>query len=191
MKEKNNKRVRKGLLPAIAMVALSFVASAGATYAWWNILKAEVPGETNVGNRLTALTAVQKEMVVEGELIPVGEKTIGNQVNEIVFEYEIEIADLGEGDTAPTKMEIRTENFKVGGVEDYNKYFVLDLEGTNVRTENYYEEGIKEGKYEYEVVLTIVMTEAEGLIDADNIKNKEITFTMVFELIQQPYEKGK
>ena len=173
----------KKIVFALFAFVLALFAMGTATYAWWNLNTHTEDEVIVIGTG--AVLDVSLEEVTNGVLIPKGVALLDGQVNEIVFEYNIELeVPIIEGELF---LEVWVDNVLFSGQENANleQYLVFELfENPMVPSVSSYNRVMDELDQTPTIFIrvTLEMDENTPLSDVEEIKNSDIDFQITFKV---------
>lgn len=170
-KTKQKKRSKFLFILNTVMLVLLLAIGTVTVYGYWANRKVEEDKTVTIGHGdelvLIASTAIEDKLVPSGF-------AIGDQVEEIIYEYEVKWESIDNNDTQDRILSV------IVNIRE-NPYDLVNIDvGINPSTKEIVLNGNK-----VVVTLTITLNEPENEIQYDAIKDKEIIFDIIFEVIPQ------
>lgn len=167
---KTNKNYFKRFWPVILVIV--FLITATLTYAYWDSLTGDEPGDIIIGEGVTL--KVEGELFGDsGNLVPEGSVLKDGDVEELVFNYTVKL------------------DKEITGTLNLDITYVVGLkEGTATEAEQGYLDKLVNlvivpssttlGNTPIQVTVTVTLNEPGNQTEYDFIKEKELTFTLTF-----------
>ena len=117
----------KKLITSILTFALVLFTLGATTFAWWNINNQKIEDNSvTVGTGAVLETISVKN--TGGDLIPKGIALLNDQVNEVIFDYEVALENpINDSTEGSIWLEVEVENIRVNGSTDLAGYITIEV----------------------------------------------------------------
>lgn len=157
---------RKLILMGVAIV-FTMVAITGVTYAYWDSLQTNDNTTLTLGEGDTLTVTLNSADT--GILIPTTITPTGDEVNELVYTYDVVINEEAM-ESGNVNLTVTYDNLLIGGVDTYNHLIniVIATSSKNLSTTS------------STVTITVTMNEPNDVNEYNAIINQDVTFNVTF-----------
>ena len=154
------------------MTVLSFFATAGATYAYWNVLEATQNSTINVGRGVAINVEATANPPAGMKLVPTGQVVDSKvQVDFVELEYDVKLVG---SEVSGLGLTVKVSNIKIGDSVDHAALVGINITMPTANTL---------GNDEIKVIVRVTLAEPTDQTTYNAIINKPITFTLTFTAV--------
>lgn len=165
---------KRKLVLSLFVIVFALLATVTATYAYWNSLQKTEDEALKVGSGIELLVAVDVKAPEGKVLVPTGLAYGANDVDRITLTYNV-VLDL------PAKhnmdLTVISSNVLIGGISTYSDLVKIDITMSSNTINN---------NLPSIVTVVVTLTEPSSQTIYEAIRNKPITFDLVFEATPIP-----